>query len=126
MADYSTLLFRVKNHVAHIVLNRVEAANALDREMARELMEAALRCDEDRNVRAVVLGATGKAFCPGGDLKAFNSQGDNLPTYLKEVTTYLHSAVSRFTRMDPPVIAAIQGVAAGGGFSLAISADIVL
>src|SRR5256712_12890171 len=113
MAEYHKLLFEIKTHVAPIRLNRPDAANALDREMARELMEVALRCDEDREVRAVVLGATGKAFCPGGDLKAFNSQGDKLPTYLKEVTTYLHSAVSRFTRMDPPLIAAVQGVAAG-------------
>ena len=54
-------------------------------------------------------------FSAGGDLKGFGAQGDNLPFHLKEVTTYFHAAVSRFMRMDPPVVAAVNGMAAGAG-----------
>jgi 2-(1,2-epoxy-1,2-dihydrophenyl)acetyl-CoA isomerase len=77
-------------------------------------------------VRAVVLAGAGRMFCAGGDLKAFSTKGEGLPHYLKEVTTYLHAAVSRLTRMDAPVIAAVHGSAAGAGMSLACAADLVL
>ena len=77
-------------------------------------------------MRAVVLAGAGRMFCGGGDLKAFATKGDALPHYLKDVTTYLHAAVSRLTRMDAPVIAAVHGSAAGAGMSLACAADFVL
>ena len=70
MADYSTILFDVRNNVAHITLNRAEAANALNAELAHDLMEVSLRCEEDPSVRAVLINAAGKIFCAGGDLKA--------------------------------------------------------
>jgi len=123
---YDTIDLAVRDHVAHLTLNRPAAANAITVELARDLMHAALQCDEDPNVRAVVLAGAGRMFCGGGDLKTFATKGDGLPHYLKEVTTYLHAAVSRLTRMDAPVIAAVHGSAAGAGMSLACAADIVL
>lgn len=68
--------------------------------MAREFMDAALRCDEDPSVRAVVLSGAESAFCVGGDLKSFTEQGEGLPRHLKEIINYLHAAVSRLARMD--------------------------
>jgi 2-(1,2-epoxy-1,2-dihydrophenyl)acetyl-CoA isomerase len=122
----STIELTIEHGIARVTLDRPEAANAMNLELARALYEAALRCDEDPAVRVVVLGARGAMFCAGGDLKAFGARGDDLPRYLKEVTTYLHKAVSHLTRMDAPLIAAVHGTAAGGGMSLACAADLVL
>ena len=126
MQQQTALLFDVRDNVAHITLNRPDAANAMNSDTARELMHAALRCDEDPGVRAVVIAGAGRTFCAGGDLRSFAAEGDNLPFHLKEMTTYLHAAVSRLARMDAPVIAAVHGAAAGAGMSLVCAADIVL
>ena len=124
--DYQTLLYEVKNNVARITLNRPDAANALDARMGHELMQVAIRASEDPSVRAVILTGAGKMFCGGGDLKHFASLGDRLPAHLKELAGELHLAISRFARMQAPVIAAVNGSAGGAGLSLAIFADIVL
>jgi 2-(1,2-epoxy-1,2-dihydrophenyl)acetyl-CoA isomerase len=123
---YTTLLFDVKDNIARITLNRPDSANALNAEMGKDLMHAALQCSEDPNIRAVILTGAGRMFSGGGDLKSFATHGENLAYHLKEVTTYLHAAVSRFTRMDAPVIAAVNGTAAGAGMSLACFCDLVL
>ena len=122
----STLLCEVKDHVARITFNRPDAANALDLEMGRELMQAAIRVSEDAAVRAVILTGAGRMFSGGGDLKSFAAQEDRLPAHLKEVALYLHAAISRFVRMDAPVIAAVNGSAGGAGMSLCLFADIAL
>ncbi len=124
--NYNTLEFDVRDGVAHITLNRPEAGNALNLELGQELLRAVLRCDEDPEVRAVLLAGAGRMFCVGGDLKSFSEQGEHLPHHLKEVTTYLHAAVSRMARMDPPVVAAVHGAAAGAGMSLSCACDLVL
>ena len=124
--DYSAIELNVKDHVAHLILNRPERANVINAETARELLTAAIECDENPDIRAVLIRANGPMFCGGGDLKTFVKHGDDLPAYLKETTTYLHGAVSRLTRQSAPVVCAVHGFAAGGGFSLAISGDLVL
>src|SRR5918999_925355 len=121
--QYDTLEFEVRDGVAHVTLNRPRAGNSINLEMGRELLQAALRCDEDPSIRAVVLAGSGNAFCVGGDLKDFAEQGEDLPRLLKELTAYLHGAISRMTRMDPPVVAAVHGAAAGGGVGRAGSLD---
>ena len=126
MEEYATLGFDVRDSVAHITLDRPEANNALNIEMAQELLRAVLRCDEEPSVRAVLIIGAGRMFCVGGDLKSFVEQGEHLPQHLKEVTTYLHAAVSRMARMDPPVVAAVHGAAAGAGMSLACACDLVV
>jgi 2-(1,2-epoxy-1,2-dihydrophenyl)acetyl-CoA isomerase len=121
-----TLLYEVKDHVARITFNRPDAANALNMEMGRDLMHASIRASEDPAVRAVILTGAGKMFSGGGDLKSFAAQEDRLPAHLKEVALYLHAAISRFVRMDAPVIAAVNGSAGGAGMSLCLFADLVL
>ena len=123
---YETLTFDVSDGIAVITLNRPDAANALDKAMADDLFDVAVRCDCDPAVRAAVLTATGDMFCAGGDLKAFSSQGDALPQFLMETATKLHSAITRFQYMDAPLTIAVNGTAAGAGFSIALSGDYVI
>jgi 2-(1,2-epoxy-1,2-dihydrophenyl)acetyl-CoA isomerase len=123
---YETLLYELKNGVATITLNRPEAYNALNLTLARELFHAALEADEDRAVRCVVITGAGKAFCAGGDVKDFGDNPDRIGVLIKELTTYLHGAVSRLARAAKPVIMAVNGVAAGGGMSFALSGDLVV
>ncbi len=117
----------VRGHVGYITLNRPDAANALNAEVARQLDEAALQCDENSDIRAVLMTGAGRMFCGGGDLKAFAAQPrDRLPAYLKAVTFYFHQAIHRFARMRAPLVIAVNGNAGGGGMSLAVAGDIVL
>ena len=124
--QYTELLLDINGATATITLNRPEVLNALNLEMTRDLMNSAMECEGNPEVRAVVLTGAGSTFCAGGDLKSFAAQGEHLPAHLKEVTTYLHTAVSYLTRMNAPVIAAVQGSAAGAGMSLACVCDLVI
>ncbi|MEM6662024.1 MAG: enoyl-CoA hydratase-related protein [Pseudomonadota bacterium] len=123
---YETLDFEVTDGVATITLNRPDDANALDSRMLQEIFYAAVRCDDDLDIRAVIVTGSGRFFCAGGDLKDFMAQGDNLPRFLTEKATFLHAGLVRFQRMNAPVIMAVNGVAAGGGMSMMMGGDVVL
>src|SRR3954447_16228830 len=112
--------------VATLTLNRPDAFNALNLALRRDLFHATLELDGDPDVRAVVITGAGKAFCAGGDVKGFADNLERIGALIKELTTYLHGAISRLSRTDKPVIMAINGVAAGGGMSLALAGDLVL
>lgn len=120
------LRFELEGGIARLTLDRPKAANSIDLELGRALAAAAIRCDEDPAIRAVVIAAEGRFFCAGGDLASFGSAGDRVPALLKELTMSLHAALSRLARGRAPVIAAIQGPAAGAGMSLACAADFVV
>ena len=124
--SYETLELLIGDGIARIRLHRPQAANSINPQMAKDLLQVALRCDEDPSVRAVVLEARGPMFCAGGDLSAFSSAGEEMPALLKEMTVYLHAAIGRLVRMAPPVIAAVGGTAAGAGFSLVCAADLAV
>ena len=121
-----TVRLETKAGVGTITLNRPDAYNALNLALARELFAAVLAVDEDPAVRAVVITGAGKAFCGGGDVKDFADNLARIGLLIKELTTYVHGAVSRLVRTPKPVITAVNGVAAGGGLSLALAGDLVL
>jgi 2-(1,2-epoxy-1,2-dihydrophenyl)acetyl-CoA isomerase len=123
---FERLRYEVCEGVGEITLCRPEGANAVDLLLANELAEVAILCSEDPAVRAVLLRAEGAIFCAGGDVRSFTSAADGVPALLRRITAGLHVAVSRFARMNPPVVAAVGGTAAGAGMSLACSADIVV
>jgi 2-(1,2-epoxy-1,2-dihydrophenyl)acetyl-CoA isomerase len=120
------LLIERAGSIVTLTLNRSDAGNALDMPLARALLHAAIACDEDDTIRCVVLTGAGRMFCAGGDVGAFGAAGDELPAFLKEITSYLHAAVARFAHMHKPLLTAINGPAAGAGLSLALLGDIVM
>jgi 2-(1,2-epoxy-1,2-dihydrophenyl)acetyl-CoA isomerase len=128
MSDNSPLplLFERDGAVAKLTLNRPEAGNSINVPLARALMEASIVCDEDDTIRCVLLTGAGRLFCAGGDIGGFSAAGEQIPSLLKELTAYLHMAISRFMRMGKPLVTAVNGAAAGAGFSLALLGDITL
>jgi len=121
-----TIDYRVQDAVATITLNRPQAYNALNLALGRDLCTAAIEADEDRAVRCIVVTGAGKAFCSGGDVKDFADNLERIGVLVKELTTVFHGAISRLARSPKPVVMAVNGVAAGAGFSLAVAGDFVL
>jgi 2-(1,2-epoxy-1,2-dihydrophenyl)acetyl-CoA isomerase len=122
--ELETLKFGIEDGLATITLARPDAANAMNPTMARELSEVAIVCEEHPGLRAVLINAEGTLFCAGGDISEFVAAGDQVGALIRQMASDLHQGISRLTRLNAPVIAAIQGTAAGAGFSLAIAADI--
>lgn len=126
MSDFKTIIFEKDGPIAVITLNRPKAANGLNAVLSSELAQAAKLCDNDATIKAVVLTGNGRFFCAGGDIKEMASAGDNVGAAVKQLADNLHVGISVFSRMDAPLITAVNGMAAGAGFSLAITGDIVL
>ncbi len=112
--------------IARLTLCRPDAANAIDLPLAEGLRRAAMHCDRDPAVRAVLLAAEGKMFCAGGDLRSMAAMGADFPAGLKELTFHLHAAQAHFLRMRAPLVVAVHGPAAGAGVGLVAAGDLVI
>ncbi|MGB8405534.1 MAG: enoyl-CoA hydratase-related protein [Mycobacterium sp.] len=124
MTEFETLTFTQSGTVVNIVLNRPDAANGMNDTLTRELAAASARCDNS-SVKVVTITGAGRFFCAGGDLKAMAAAADP-GAFVKGIANDLHRAMSTFARMDAVLITAVNGVAAGAGFPLGVSGDLVL
>ena len=127
--DSNRINFSKQGAMAIITLNRPEARNALSPDMVADLGQAIQSC-RSADVRVVVIGGSGGAFCSGADVKEFVNQldqggPDSLSQHLRDLAGALHRGVIlEIRRLQKPVIAKIDGVAAGAGFSLMLACDL--
>ena len=118
------ITYTVQNAVAHITLNRPEKFNSFIREMSLELQAALKAAEADSNVRALLLSGTGKAFCAGQDLsEAIDPEGPGITRIVEE---HYNPIILLMRSIEKPVVAAVNGVAAGAGANIALAADIVM
>jgi 2-(1,2-epoxy-1,2-dihydrophenyl)acetyl-CoA isomerase len=123
MSQYQTLLYALNEGVAAITLNRPDSYNAVNEQMTTELQDALRAATADDAVRCVVLTGAGKAFCSGQDLKDAPA-GDGKRSLSDSLERRYNPVIRAMTSMPKPVIAGINGVAAGAGLSLALAADV--
>ncbi len=129
MMRYATIIYTKKDHIAHITLNRPEANNIINQQLAQELEDICCGINQDDNTYVVVItGAGDRAFCGGSELERLIQASNTVETSsskLKDVSTK-YSAATAIANIDRPVIAAINGDALGQGLELALSCDIRL
>lgn len=122
MSEEHTILYDLRDGVATITLNRPQVYNAFNEQMHKELMDTLKRAERDSDARCIVLTGAGKAFCSGQDIKdvaidGSRSLGDSVRMRYNPLALKLRS-------LPKPIIAAVNGVAAGAGFSLALACDL--
>ncbi|MDE1184781.1 enoyl-CoA hydratase/isomerase family protein [Paraburkholderia sp.] len=119
----SELLIDHDDGIATLTLNRPEAKNALNLPMRAALRDAIYAIRQDRSVRAVILRGAGNDFCSGGDVRGMTVESAEEG---RNRLDDLHGWIAQLLDLDRPVIAAVDGVAYGAGFSLALAADLVI
>lgn len=122
--EYKTLLVEREDKVLKIILNKPESRNALDMDMRAELSQVLESVSKNPDIRALILTGNGKAFCAGGDLKTM--QGPFPAFATRKRLKDLHAWLKILINLEIPVIAAVNGVAAGAGANLAFACDIII
>ena len=121
----NSIELKIENNVAWISLNRPEVFNSFNREMALSLQTVLDNCNDDPNVRAIVISGNGKAFCAGQDLKEVTDPDLN-PGFRKILEEHYNPIIQKIRTIEKPIIGAINGVAAGAGANIALACDIVV
>ena len=115
----------IKDKIATLTLNRPEVFNSFNREMALKLQKELDACDQNPEVRAIVITGNGRAFCAGQDLKEVTSPELN-PGFKKILEEHYNPIISKIRKIEKPILAAVNGVAAGAGANIALACDIVV
>ena len=121
----NSILIKIENQVAYITLNRPDVFNSFNREMALLLQSILDDCEYNNDVRSIVITGNGKAFCAGQDLKEVTSSELN-PGFKKILEEHYNPIITRIRSINKPIIAAVNGVAAGAGANIALSCDLVV
>ncbi|HLA55772.1 MAG TPA: enoyl-CoA hydratase-related protein [Flavobacterium sp.] len=121
----SSILLNIENKIATITLNRPEVFNSFNREMALSLQNILDQCASDSNVRAIIITGSGKAFCAGQDLKEVTTP-ELMPGFRKILEEHYNPIITRIRNIEKPIVAAVNGVAAGAGANIALACDIVV
>ncbi len=116
--------FEIINNVGKITLNRPGKYHSFIKDMAIQLQNILDKCNENKSIRAIMITATGKAFCAGQDLAEATDK--NGPSLTEIVENHYNPIIRKNRNIEKPVVAAVNGVAAGAGASLALCCDIVL
>ena len=124
--ELTAFAFKIKDGVAHITMNQPDRGNPLDSRFAEEFNWLATECTVRPEVRSVLIDAAGRFFSVGGDLNALTRSREDLARFVSVATSDLHMGISRFARMNAPVVAAVHGMAAGGAVALVAGADFAL
>ena len=121
----SSILLKIENNIAFITLNRPDVFNSFNREMALLLQKTLDDCATDATIRAIVITGNGKAFCAGQDLKEVTDPELN-PGFRKILEEHYNPIIQKIRTIEKPIIAAVNGVAAGAGANIALACDIVV
>lgn len=121
MSEQASVLYSVSDHIATITLNRPDVYNAFNADLHRDLMAALKNAEHDAAARCIVLTGSGKAFCSGQDIKSIPL--DDSAGLADTIRRLYNPLIMRLRSINKPIIAAVNGVAAGAGFSLALACD---
>jgi 2-(1,2-epoxy-1,2-dihydrophenyl)acetyl-CoA isomerase len=122
--EYANIAVERVDGIGRLTLTRPEALNALDKATGEELLDALESFRSDPTVRVVVVTGAGRAFSAGGDIKEMSRAGELPESFFDELLATLNRVIVAMTEMPKPVIAAVNGIAAGLGFNLALACDI--
>ncbi|WP_124981063.1 enoyl-CoA hydratase-related protein [Nonlabens xiamenensis] len=120
-----TIQFQINNAVATITLNRPQVFNSFNKEMAHAMQDALDQCATHDDVRAVIIKGAGKAFCAGQDIQEITDPELN-PGFKAILDDHYNPIVMKIRQLEKPVVAAVNGVAAGAGANIALCCDVVI
>jgi 2-(1,2-epoxy-1,2-dihydrophenyl)acetyl-CoA isomerase len=119
---YQNILFETQDNIAEIKLNRPKLLNSFNYEMADEFLDALKKCDEKKEIRAIIITGTGRGFCAGQDLE--EATRENGPPIDAIIDHTYNPIIKKIISIEKPIICYVNGIAAGAGANLAISCDV--